>query len=240
MLSGQVLSDPGLLTWLADRSLLVCADGGARHLFRLGIYPDLLIGDFDSIGLVEHDWLTAAGVPAHQYPIAKDMTDSELAIEATLAMAREMAPDQPNSTIELVVLAAFGSRPDHVLANQLLAARLTREGYQVVLTDGLSILTALTGPGTVSLNLPAIIPVERWAFSAIPVSETVCGLTYAGLRYPLQAATLHLGTSRGVSNEPLSPPADTPGQPPAEKKAPPAISVELASGTIILILTPAL
>jgi thiamine pyrophosphokinase len=232
VLSGQVLDDQGLGTWLAGRSLLVCADGGARHLYRLGILPDLLIGDLDSIRPQEHAWLEAASIPVHKYPTAKDMTDSELAIEAALAIARERSPDLPPAAMEIVILAAFGSRPDHVLANQLMAANLASIGYKVVLTDGLSHLMAIHGPDTRTIPLP-LLANASWAVSAIPVSPLVTGLTYTGLRYPLHDATLTFGSSRAVSNEP------DPAILVADKKEPPAISIALASGTLIVILTPA-
>lgn len=275
ILSGQVLSDAGLLPWLAGRALLVCADGGARHLFRLNILPDLLVGDLDSIGPEEQAWLAAAGIPVRQFPPAKDMTDSELAITIAIELAANLAREQTGTNnpaaFELVVLAAFGSRPDHVLANQLLAARLAASGCRVVLTDGLSHLAVLHGPDRLAIPSaefpwpggasgkdgngspepdhetgrqsgdvfqdngkyqasragPFASKPHSWAFSAIPVTAEVTGLTYSGLQYPLDHATLAFGTTRGVSNEL------------ARDQQLPALTVEITSGTLMVILTPA-
>jgi thiamine pyrophosphokinase len=43
--------------------------------------------------------------------------------------------------------------------------------------------------------------------SAIPLSPLVTGITYTGLEYPLQDATLALGSTRGVSNVMAATPA---------------------------------
>ncbi|MEZ4681631.1 MAG: hypothetical protein R2932_46205 [Caldilineaceae bacterium] len=37
--------------------------------------------------------------------------------------------------------------------------------------------------------------------SALPLSDTVTGITYTGMRYPLENHTLSLGSTRGISNE---------------------------------------
>jgi thiamine pyrophosphokinase len=55
--------------------------------------------------------------------------------------------------------------------------------------------------------------------SALPLSDVVTGITYTGMRYPLTNATLHLGSTRGISNEVATTPA----------------TVTIASGCLLMI-----
>ena len=195
VLSGEIRDDNAARSWLADAGRLICADGGARHLHRLGVKPDLLVGDFDSINCEDRTWLDSLQVPVRKFPVAKNETDSEIALQITL----EGLPE-PRGQHEIVVLAAFGDRPDHVLANQLLAAHLAAEGWRLVLTDGIDTLYTLAGGQTLTLDLPTYDQ-QALAVSAIPAAGPASGVTYAsGLLYPLDRANLPLGSTRGVSN----------------------------------------
>ena len=89
----------------------------------MDLVPDLLVGDMDSISTEDKAWLASHHVPVQQFPAVKDQTDAELAIRAALTVLPE-----PHGAHELLVAGAFGSRPDHVLANQLLAANLASRG----------------------------------------------------------------------------------------------------------------
>lgn len=208
VLSGDVRSDSGALVWLDRADWVVCADGGTRHLRRLGRLPDLLVGDLDSAQPADVAWMTRQSVVLHQYPVAKDATDSELAVQAALDV---LAKQADRSAQELVLLGAFGSRPDHVLANQLLAADLAGQGWRLILTDGVSCLYTLVGGQTLHVAHPAAPAnggqahgngsYKNWAFSVIPVTQTITGLTYhEGLIWSLTDAVLTRGTTRGVSN----------------------------------------
>ena len=58
-----------------DRDFIIAADAGYRHLQALGIPPDMLIGDFDSLGEVPK------GVELLRFPVMKDDTDLMLAVK---------------------------------------------------------------------------------------------------------------------------------------------------------------
>ena len=226
VLSGQVLDDGGFLRLLENCQVLVCADGGARHLHRLNILPDLLVGDLDSIDPLDLQWIEEQGVPIDRFPSVKDETDAELAILKVLQVlaGKNQLPeaDLDLHTVELVLLGALGGRPDHVLANQLMAVQLAEQGLSVILSDGLSFLYPMAGPAELTLDPQVILP-QPCAISIVPVSPQITGLTYTGLRYPLEAATLERGSCRGVSNRPVG---DGP------------VTVKIKSGSLLLILTP--
>lgn len=221
VLSGSLISGPLLDHLLTPRDHVVAADGGSDHLRRLGIAPDLVVGDFDSIQPESRNWIERQGIAAQRYPTAKDATDSEIAIDASITA---LPPDSRPEEVMLVILGALGSRPDHVLGNQMMAASLAERGYQVVMSDGVSLIYALTGPGRLRIDLSSL-PITEWAASTVAVSREATGLTYSGLRYPLDDFTLPFGSSRGLSNEPADPAG--------------LIEVSLTGGTILFCLTPA-
>lgn len=221
VLSGSLTAGPLLDRLLTPRDHVVAADGGSDHLRQLGIAPDLVVGDFDSIKPASRQWIERQGIAVHRYPTAKNATDSEIALDASLAA---LPPDSRPEDVELVILGALGSRPDHVLGNQMMAASLAERGYRVVMSDGISLIYTLAGPGRLQIDLRQL-PEADWAVSTVAVSREATGLTYAGLRYPLDHFTLPFGSSRGLSNEPTEPVG--------------MVEVSLTGGTILICLTPA-
>ena len=60
--------------------LIIAADGGTRHVTKLGRMPDLVIGDLDSLEDEQRQRLEAAGVQIRVFPANKDKSDLELAL----------------------------------------------------------------------------------------------------------------------------------------------------------------
>lgn len=184
--------------WDAGIGLVVAADGGARRLAGLGLLPDLLVGDFDSLPEAEMDRLAGAGVAILRSPTAKDESDTELALLAAIGQG----------ATSLVVLGALGGRIDHALANVGLLAHPALAGRPVELLDGRSRITLLQAPmagaGAVTRPLPGPI---GGLVSLIPLGDGVEGISTAGLRYPLRDEPLACGPARGLSNVRESPDA---------------------------------
>lgn len=177
----------------ARADLLIAADSGALVLERLGIRPDLAVGDFDTAGPEAVARLMAAGVPTETHPAAKDYTDTHLAI--LVARARGAA--------EVIVLGALGGpRYDHMLATALSLAGPALAGGRVLLMDPQHTILALRGGESVTLTGT---PGEY--VSLLALTPAVTGVIGAGLRYRLPP-TFTLGDNLGVSNE-LTAPAAT-------------------------------
>ncbi len=226
VLSGQIMDDSGFLALLLSCELTICADGGARHLHRLNRLPDLLAGDLDSIEEEDLNWLVRHSVPIVRFPSVKDETDAELAVEKAIQLLKDRnkndESDLRNASIEIILLGALGGRPDHVLSNQLMAVKIAHSGYHVILSDGQSSLYTLIGPGDLVLDPQKVILLGK-AVSIIPISPEITGLTYTGLVYPLQQATLVQGSCQGVSNQPVA------GVP---------VTVHVDSGSLLVVITP--
>ena len=168
-------------------ALVIAADGGALKAAALGLNVNVVVGDGDSLAPSALEALRAADVDVQLHPAEKDASDTELAVREALAWG----------ATDILVLGALGGlRLEHTLANLLLLTLPELEGARVVLADGRSTVRVVT-PGR-PLALEAA---DGELVSLLPLSERVAGVSTAGLRYPLQGATLEQGPSRGLSNE---------------------------------------
>jgi thiamine pyrophosphokinase len=215
-LSGSIQDDQPVLALARQADRLICADGGIRHARRLNIKPDLLIGDMDSATAEDLAWIRENKIPVRRFSPFKDETDSELAVRAAMEFFAENGGQH-----QITLAGALGSRPDHVLAIQLLAARLAAPNRRFVLTDGRSCLYTLSGQDTLVLDLPVQAKC-RLSVSVIPVSDNVSGLTYEGLQYPQNDAKMMSGSTRGISNHVIRSP----------------VTIRLGEGSLLIIVTP--
>lgn len=163
---------------------IISVDGGARHIRKMDIAPSVLLGDFDSAESEDLQYFINKGVEVYKFPIEKDMTDSELAIEKALQIGAD----------HLVFVGAIGSRIDHSIANILLLKKLLDIGVKASIIDEHNEIYMY--------NTGFTIPRKNgYKLSLIPISEKVTGVSTSGLKYVLKDATMTLGTSWGVSNE---------------------------------------
>lgn len=170
-------------TGVPAADLVIAADGGAMHCRALGIRPQVLIGDLDSIEPELQAAYAAAGVQLIAHPAHKDETDFELALlHAQQAGAQTLS-----------ILGGLGRRWDHSLANLLLAAGERFAGLRIVFLHGAQRLFAVNA--FTQLDAPIGSRV-----SLIPVAGQAGGVITRGLEYPLAGEELLFGSSRGVSN----------------------------------------
>jgi thiamine pyrophosphokinase len=165
--------------------LLIAADGGGAHCLALGLVPDLLVGDLDSLASEIIARFEADGVEILQYPARKDHTDLELA----LLIAQERGAQ------EVLILAALGKRWDQTLANILLPAERIFASLRIRLLDGNQEIGLLrAGEQLILSGNPGD------TLSLIPLIGDACGITTQGLEYPLFDENLLFGATRGISN----------------------------------------
>jgi thiamine pyrophosphokinase len=179
--------------WLDAADLVIAADGGSATLDGLGRRPDRLVGDLDSTDAALVARLEADGVPIERHPADKEATDTELAVKAAIAAGASA----------VVVLGALGgTRLDHELANLLLLADPRLDGIDARVVHDTATARVLRGRGSVGLD-----GASGDLVTLLPIGGDAYGVTADGLRWPLAAATLRLGASRGISNEITVPPA---------------------------------
>ena len=180
---------------LAESDLRVAADGGLRLWDRLGLEPHVLLGDFDSLPEQEVARRGAAGVEVRRYPVTKDKSDLELALDYAVEQGAR----------SILLAGVTGSRLDHSLANLFLAARFAGPETEVtVLTPRGAVYPVAGRPGAAGSRR---VPAEPGDVVALlPVGGPARGVTTHNLRYRLQDATLPWGSTLPISNEPLASP----------------------------------
>jgi thiamine pyrophosphokinase len=158
----------------------VAADGAADALADLGLVPEAIIGDLDSLGDPGH-W-RRRGVAVHHLA-EQDTTDFEKCLYATEA--------------PFYLAAGFtGRRLDHTLA--VFHALLRYPEKRVVLLGEEDAVAVLPAGRTVTLDLEVDARV-----SLFPLA-TVAAEASAGLVWPLEGLTLAPGRAIGTSNRALA------------------------------------
>ena len=162
---------------IGNEDLVIAADGGLKHTQGLGIRPDVILGDFDSLGFVPEG--------AEVFPVEKDDTAAMLSVRRGLDRGYR----------RFVIYGGLdGERLDHTLANfqtlQYLADR-DAAGYLV----GKRYLATVVKNG--KLSFPAGAEGILSVFCLGPDAKEV---TLAGLQYPLENGVLTSGFPLGVSN----------------------------------------
>ena len=157
--------------------LIIAADGGLAHVRTLGLQPDVILGDFDSLGYVPER--------ANVFPVEKDDTDAMLAVRKGLELGcREF----------LLYGCLDGPRLDHTIANLQLLQFLADRGAFGILA-GLNHMAAAVKDA--SLTFPGR---PTGIFSVFCMGADARGVTIRGAKYDLSDGTLSAGFPLGVSN----------------------------------------
>lgn len=186
--NGELAANERLRELWREADLRLAADGGAGNARReLGLPPQVVIGDLDSLDQETRGWLKENGAEFFEYPPAKDQTDLELALD--LASERGAA--------QVTIVGALGGRIDHFIANVLLLTR-TR---QVIIADAVSEMWTAAERATIDGTPGDTV-------SLMPLDERVEGIITQNLAYPLRNETLARGSTRGISNRLTAPRAE--------------------------------
>jgi len=156
---------------------VIAADGGLRHTQVLGLRPDVVLGDFDSLGY------TPEG--ANVFPVEKDDTDAMLAVRKGLELGYR----------DFILYGTLdGKRLDHTVANFQTLQFLTDRGARGYLV-GIDYLATVISGETVVFSGEA-----EGVLSLFCLGPDATGITLEGLQYGLTDGTLTSGFPLGVSN----------------------------------------
>lgn len=177
------INDYDIIREYFDEAYIIACDGGVRHCRAMMIMPNIMVGDFDSANREDAQFFENLGVLKSEYPVRKDKTDMEIAID--LAIEKE--------SDEIYIVGGLGSRFDHSLANVHILLRPMRLGIRACLLDEHNIITLVED----SID---IFGEEGQTVSLIPLTTEVKGITTENLDYALDDFTMEIGHSLGVSN----------------------------------------
>jgi thiamine pyrophosphokinase len=166
-----------------DSAFIVAIDGGLERCLELGLTPNLLIGDLDSLpdGLLSR---LPDGCLKITYPTAKNETDTQLALQYCL----------DKGFGEIYICNDLGGRFDHAVALVQNLMEAHRAGAQAVLLSNSQIVSIISG--SAQFGYPA-----GTLLSLLSLSEQAVFNASEGLVYPLDNLTLYNWQTRGISNE---------------------------------------
>ena len=189
IISGGYIDDAFALNWLKENKYdcMIAADSGMNFLYRNGIVPDIIAGDFDSVedeSLDEFSGMSEVEV-LRLNPI-KDDTDTEFVIREAIRRGAK----------EIIVLGATGTRLDHVLANVHLLGIGLEENISIQLVDKNNRIRMID-------NCIEIKKTKQFGnfVSVLPVKGDAKGVSLEGMKYPLKDADIACFSSLGISNE---------------------------------------
>ena len=160
-------------------STLFCADGGANSAMKMGLIPDYIIGDLDSI---HEETLKYFKDKARIIKISRQNdTDVEKCLKHAIKHKFE----------EAVLAGVTGDRLDHTFCNLGIVLKFFNEIVIKIIAEN-SLLTALTGNH--------IIPTFRGETISIYGIDNRTKISSKGLKYPLNKIALPFGHRESTSN----------------------------------------
>lgn len=169
---------------LKQAGAVICADGGANVAFKMGILPNVIVGDLDSIH-------AEALVKFRRIPVHEDRNDETTDLEKAIGWAIQSDFDH------ITVVGAFGKRVDHTVGNLGVLRKFYPDAL-VTLVDDYGELSYVGKQYSFEADKGETV-------SLIPLIKCE-GITTAGLRYALDEESLELGVREGTSNVVVSSP----------------------------------
>ena len=167
----------------SDVDMIVCADGGAKHIINTGIIPTVIVGDMDSIDENVLKTYEDMNIKLYKHPVKKDKTDTELAIDYAIS----------NGATDITLLGATGTRLDHTLANIMLLYNLLKNNINARIVDSHNEIS-------ITDRSVQIEKKEYPYISLIPLTANENKVTLKGFEYETCKEHFKLGSSYGISN----------------------------------------
>ncbi len=169
--------------------LVIAVDGGLETVKFLGVIPDVVVGDFDTVDpQVFQEYHRLSHIRWEIHKPEKNETDTELAVHTAIQLGADY----------LTILGATGGRLDHMLANIHLLDDCHRQQVRAEILDAQN---------------KVFIVEKGYRFerdkcfgkyiSFVPLTEQVRGITLTGFKYPLREKDISIGKEAGlcISNE---------------------------------------
>ena len=177
-LAGELRNQENLKKIILTKSFdFYAADAGYQIAQKLNLPLLKILGDFDT---AEKPNFSNTIV----FPSEKDQTDAEIALDAAIADGYKY----------IWLIAPFGGRIDHTIANINLMILAQKRGVNLTLYDGEN-LAFILNKGSYKIHS------EYRYYSFIPMDRASV-VSLDGFKYPLKRARLKRENSLGISNEP--------------------------------------
>ena len=174
---------PNVRQHLPTDAYVIAADSGYAHAIAMGLVPNELVGDMDSITAVDLSDARNSSILISQFPANKDLTDTEIAIASAIA----------RHSSHVTVVSGGGDRFDHVLG-------MVHSLSSCAGTVDTTLLIGTARVSYVSYTREFLLDTQPGEIvSLIPIGGDAT-VTTTGLQWELNNDTLQSFASRGVSN----------------------------------------
>ena len=163
--------------YIENGAFIIAADAGIEKLNKAGIVPDLIMGDFDSLGT------RPSGENVRVFPIEKDDTDTMLALKEAIALGYDT----------VIISGGLGGELDHTMANLQTLLYACENGINAFLTDGITTATVISDSITLGSE-------NSGRCSVFAFGGEANGVSISGLKYEASGITLSPSFPLGVSN----------------------------------------
>lgn len=157
---------------------VIAADGGLATLEKLGIQPDFILGDFDSLGYVPD------GKNIEVHKVEKDDTDMMLSVERAVELGYN----------EIEIFGGTGGRIDHTVANFQTMLWASKQNVKIKMTDKNHVYFMITND-TLEIKGKDGADLSVFAFGG-----DAKGVTIKGGKYQAENVTLTMDNPTAVSN----------------------------------------
>ncbi len=161
-------------------SVAISADGGYINALKLGVLPNVCMGDFDTLKTTIDPHCEVVKLPPE-----KDDTDTMVCIKRAISMGCDT----------IYIYGALGGRFDHAMANVQTLEYMHTHGVDGYLVDVQNVIT-MQGVGTKTYQHRGDF--KYFSILSMAESSVVSG---KGLKYPLENTHLIRSFPLGVSNE---------------------------------------
>lgn len=162
---------------------ILCADGGIRYIYEINRKVDAIIGDLDSVDGQFPSFIEKNNIPIIKFPVEKDETDTELAIDHLVA----------HGCTHITLMGAIGTRMDHTLANILLLKRLAEKNVHGKIVNENNTIV-------LSNDYYKLKRKENHYVSIIPITNCGAIVSLKGFYYTLTDNLIEYGSTLGISN----------------------------------------
>ena len=171
-----------------EPKLMIAADSGLESMDKLGLFPDMIVGDFDSLSdksLLEK--YKNDRIEIISFPVEKDYTDMRMALD--IAIQQDCG--------RIVMLGAVGSRADHVIGNIFLLLYLRKQNIEGVIINKKNRIRCLS-TGEYVFNKES-----AWGkyISFFPTYEKMTCISLQGFKYDVEELILNPFNIISISNE---------------------------------------
>jgi thiamine pyrophosphokinase len=165
---------------------ILAVDGGIKHCINMHIFPDLIIGDMDSVNIKLMEKLSSnkKEMKFVNASTQKDESDTQLAVDYLIRQGFK----------KIVIVGALGDRIDHTFANLVLLASPQYDDADIKIIDESNEISVVKK----SLEINGEKGKRISLFSLSPYTHFI---STEGLKYRLKNEKLLFSPVRGLSNE---------------------------------------